>query len=70
MKIRNKNTGQIHEVIEGTLFSENIFELVTDDDIKVGEPTIEYEIKEEEPKKAKKPAKKTKKGAKKDDKSE
>ena len=36
MKIRNKNTGQIHEVIEGTLFPENIFELVTDDDIKVG----------------------------------
>lgn len=75
MKIRNKNTGQIFEVLAGTLYAKNIFEEVTDDEIKVGEPKIEFEIEEvkEEPKKAKKQAKKkstkkaTKKGAKKND---
>ena len=72
MKIRNKNTGQIHEVIEGTLFPKNIFEEVTDDDIKVGEPKVEFEITEEKeevkkPVRKKKVAKKTKKGAKKNE---
>lgn len=66
MKIRNKLTGQVHEVLEGTLYAKNIFEEVTDD-IKVGEPKIEVEIEEIpdteiEPKKA---IKKVKKGAKK-----
>lgn len=69
MKIRNKQTGQIFEVLAGTLYAKNIFEEVTDDEIKVGEPTIEFEIEEvkDEPKEEKKPAKKktTKKGAKK-----
>lgn len=75
MKIRNKNTGQIFEVLAGTLYAKNIFEEVTDDEIKVGEPKVEFEIEEvkEEPKKAKKQAKKkstkkaTKKGVKKND---
>ena len=75
MIIRNKKTGQTFEVLEGTLYAENIFEEVKDDDIKVGEPTVEYEIeevKDEEeaaPKKTKSRSKKqktTKKGAKKD----
>ena len=69
MKIRNKQTGQTFEVIAGTLYAKNIFEEVTDDEIKVGEPTVEFEIEEvkDEPKEEKKPAKKktTKKGAKK-----
>lgn len=69
MKIRNKQTGQIFEVLAGTLYAKNIFEEVTDDEIKVGEPTVEFEIEEvkDEPKEVKKPAKKktTKKGAKK-----
>ena len=69
MKIRNKQTGQIFEVLAGTLYAKNIFEEVTDDEIKVGEPTVEFEIEEvkDEPKEEKKPAKKktTKKGAKK-----
>lgn len=69
MKIRNKLTGQIHEVIKGTLYPD-FFEEVKDEEIKVGEPKVEFEIEEvkEEPKPAKKPAKKakkTKKGAKK-----
>lgn len=70
MKIRNKLTGQVHEVLEGTLYAKNIFEEVTDD-IKVGEPKIEVEIEEIpdteiEPKKAvKKVTKKVKKGVKK-----
>lgn len=68
MKIRNKQTGQTFEVLAGTLYAKNIFEEVTDDEIKVGEPTIEFEIEEvkDEPKEEKKPAKKktTKKGAK------
>ena len=69
MKIRNKQTGQTFEVLAGTLYAKNIFEEVTDDEIKVGEPKVEFEIEEvkEEPKEEKKPAKKktTKKGAKK-----
>lgn len=69
MKIRNKQTGQIFEVLAGTLYAKNIFEEVTDDEIKVGEPKVEFEIEEvkDEPKEEKKPAKKktTKKGAKK-----
>lgn len=66
MKIRNKITKQVFEVLPGTLYAKNIFEEVTDEDIKVGEPKIEYEVeevKEEKPKK--KTAKKTKKGGKK-----
>lgn len=66
MKIRNKNTGQVFELMDGSLYSENVFERVTDDDIKVGEPTVEYEIEEtlDEKPKAKKTAKKSsKKGA-------
>lgn len=69
MKIRNKQTGQTFEVLAGTLYAKNIFEEVTDEEIKVGEPKIEFEIEEvkDEPKEEKKPAKKktTKKGAKK-----
>ena len=64
MKIRNKQTGQIFEVVAGTLYP-NFFEEVTDEEssidaIKVGEPKVEFEI--ETPKaepKPKKPAKKT-----------
>lgn len=70
MKIRNKQTGQIFEVMAGTLYPD-FFEEVKDEEIKIGEPKIEFEIEKpkEEPKPAKKPAKKaakkTKKGAKK-----
>lgn len=70
MKIRNKLTGQIFEVMKGTLYPD-FFEEVKDEEIKVGEPKVEFEIEEvkEEPKPAKKPAKKaakkTKKGVKK-----
>ena len=76
MKIRNKTTGQIFEVLAGTLYAKNIFEEVTDDDIKVGEPKVEFEIesepmeaeivevKEEKPKKTAKSKKSTKKGKK------
>ena len=71
MKIRNKKTGQIFEVIEGTLYP-SFFEEVKDEEIKVGEPKVEYVIeepqeepKEKKPKAAKKPAKKSRKGAKK-----
>ena len=79
MKIRNKETGQVFEVLPGTLYTKNIFEEVSDDEIKVGEPKVEFEIEEtkeeiEEKKVEKKPAKKkttkktkkTKKGVKKD----
>ncbi len=74
MKIRNKNTGQIFEVVAGTLYP-SFFEEVTDEEIKVGEPKVEFEIEEvkdepvEAPKEVKKPAKKktAKKGAKKND---
>lgn len=68
MKIRNKQTGQVFEVLAGTLYAKNIFEEVTDEDIKVGEPKVEFEIEEmkEEPAKKKAAKKKTaKKGAKK-----
>lgn len=65
MKIRNKQTGQIFEVLPGTLYAKNIFEEVTDDMIKVGEPKVEFEIQEEKEEKPKKPAKKTTKRAKK-----
>ena len=60
--VRNKNTGQVFEVIPGSLLPD-FFEEVTDDDIKVGEPKVEFEI--EEAKEEKKPAtkKKSKKGA-------
>ena len=62
MKIRNKNTGQIFEVIAGTLYP-SFFEEVTDDEIKVGEPKVEFileESKEEDVvEKPKKTAKKT-----------
>ena len=66
--VRNKLTGQIFEVVPGTLLPD-FFEEVKKD-IRVGEPKIEYEIEkpEPEPEPAKKPAKKTKrtkKGAKK-----
>ena len=76
MKIRNKLTGQIFEVISGTLYP-SFFEEVKDDEIKIGEPKIEFEIEEikeetiepiveEKPKAKKKTTKKsTKKGAKK-----
>lgn len=75
MKIRNKTTGQIFEVLAGTLYAKNIFEEVTDDEIKIGEPKVEFEIEQpkEEPKEVKpkktrkKTTKKTKKGAKKND---
>ena len=65
MKIRNKQTGQIFEVLPGTLYAKNIYEEVTDDIIKVGEPKVEFEIQEEKEEKPKKPAKKTTKRAKK-----
>lgn len=57
MKIRNKQTGQIFEVLPGTLYAKNIFEEVTDDEIKVGEPTVEFEI-EETPDESEKPVEK------------
>lgn len=70
MKIRNKKTGQVFEVVEGTLYP-SFFEEVKDDEIKVGEPKIEFEIdkpKKEAPKKPrKKTTKKVKKGAKKNE---
>ncbi len=67
MKIRNKFTGQVHEVLENSLYAKNIFEEVKDDDIKVGEPKVEYEIEKPKPQKAekKKTVKKAKKGVKK-----
>lgn len=46
MKIRNKLTGQVHEVLAGTLYAKNVFEEVTDEEIKVGEPKVEFEIEE------------------------
>lgn len=65
--VRNKNTDQIFEVVPGSLLPD-FFEEVKDDEIKVGEPKVEFEIEEVKEKPAKKPAKKakkTKKGAKK-----
>lgn len=84
MKIRNKKTGQVFEVIAGSLYAKNIFEEVTDDEIKVGEPKVEYEVEIINPepaeaeivekpkklsKKAKKTTKKSSKKGKKDDES-
>lgn len=70
MKIRNKNTGQVFEVVAGTLYP-SFFEEVKDEEIKIGEPKVEFEIeepKQEAPKKTrKKTTKKTKKGAKKNE---
>ena len=70
MKIRNKKTGQIFEVLPGTLYPD-FFEEVKNDDIKIGEPTVEYVIEEEKVEKPKKTTKKTtkrtKKGAKKNE---
>lgn len=69
MKIRNKRTGQVFEVVAGTLYP-SFFEEVKDDEIKVGEPKVEFEIVEtiEEPKPAKKKStRRAKKGAKKND---
>lgn len=76
MRIRNKHTGQIFEVVAGTLYP-SFFEEVKDEEIKVGEPKVEFEIEEvkeetveEKPKTStKKPRarKTTKKGAKKND---
>ena len=71
MKIRNKTTGQIFEVLPGTLYAKNVFEEVKDEEIKVGEPKVEFEIEKPAPAPAKKPKstktgkKTTKKGAKK-----
>lgn len=45
MKIRNKITGQTFEVVKGTLYP-SFFEEVTDNEIKVGGPKIEFEIEE------------------------
>lgn len=70
MKIRNKLTGQIHEVLPGTLYAENIFEEVKDEEIKVGEPKVEYEIEEEPGKSVKKSTKKPGKNVKKQGKGE
>lgn len=70
MKIRNKQTGQIFEVVAGTLYP-NFFEEVKDEekDIKIGEPKVEYVIEQVEEKpveaKTKKTTKKAKKGVKK-----
>ncbi len=78
--VRNKLTGQVFEVVPGTLLPDFFEEVVKD--IKIGEPKIEYEIEEQKDEPAeekvveKKPktstqkpkAKKTtKKGVKKDD---
>ena len=73
-KVRNTQTGQIFEVIPGSLLPD-FFEEVKDEDIIVGEPKVDFEIEETKPgpkvvKKVKKTTKKTKttkKGAKKDD---
>ena len=45
MRIRNKKTGQIFEVMAGTLYPK-FYEEVKDDEIKVGEPKVEFEIEE------------------------
>ena len=74
MKIRNKETGQIFEVVAGTLYP-SFFEEVTDDEIKVGDPKVEFEIEKPAPapvqkkqvkKTTKKATKKSKKGGKAD----
>lgn len=72
-RVRNTQTGQIFEVIPGSLLPD-FFEEVRDEDIIVGEPKVDYEIEKpktaEKAKTVKKTVKKTgktKKGAKKDD---
>ena len=47
--VRNKNTGQIFEVVPGSLLPDFFEEVIPD--IKVGEPKVEFEIEEvkEEP---------------------
>ena len=64
MKIRNKETGQVFEVMEGSIYP-SFFEEVKDEDIKVGEPTVEFEIEKPVPKRTAKKTTKAKKGAKK-----
>ena len=81
MKIRNKKTGRVFEVMDGTLypdFFEEVKEQVKpneDDKIIIGEPKIEYVVEETQAeqekkiksnKKAKKAKKTTKKGKKND----
>lgn len=66
MKIRNKRTGQIFEVVAGTLypsFFEEVKDEPKDDQIKVGEPKVEYVVEElkEEPVEEKPKAKTTRK---------
>ena len=74
MIIRNKETGKTFEIMEGALYPESSYEQVKDDNIKVGEPKVEFEIETtpaEEPQKVtKKITKKAKKGAKKNGKEE
>ena len=69
MKIRNKNTGQIFEVLEGTRYPD-FFEEVKETkkaekpapEVKEAEtPEVKEEITEEAPKEAEKPVKKGKK---------
>lgn len=62
MRIRNKLTGQIHEVMAGTLYDENTFEEVKADEIAgktsdAAAKDVNEKAKEEN---AKKPAKTTK----------
>ena len=69
MKIRNKKTGKVFEVMEGTRYP-SFFEEVKDEEIIVGEPKIEYIIEktqaeQEKEEKVEKPAKKAKKVTKK-----
>lgn len=71
-EIRNKKTGEIFEVMPGTLypsFFEEVKDEKKDEDIIVGEPTVEYEIEqaEEETPKPKKTTRRktTKRGGKK-----
>lgn len=69
MKIRNKRTGQVFEVMKGTLYP-HFYEEVKDEEIIVGEPKVEYIVEktqaeqETEAKVVEKPAKKAKKSTK------
>lgn len=47
-KIRNKETGKIYEIADGAIYPEWAYEVVKDDDIKVGEPKVEVEFEETE----------------------
>lgn len=65
MKIRSKETGQVYEVLDGSIIP-NSYEVVKKD-IKVGEPVVTFEILDEstpelEEKKKEKKTVKTKKG--------